>query len=410
MTHINKQQISELLKQISVVVENLNRMRCALDSRLATHFSIFEITNYDERMLSAVVAHLLNPRGTHAQQERYIKLFLDLLKTKTENPAYIVRFEENGNLKNTQVKTEDTRGTDGRFIDVTAELNGLRFGIENKLYAKDQHKQLSDYLAALRDGFLVYLRIDGGRLPARESISELEFQTATRVGRLILLDYTDIEAWLNACIQATLSEKIRWYLGEVKNLINTHFYHRSDFMEEGKILEELLAGSKNLETAIFIRDHLWLAIKRVIETYIDFIKSNINNRMNKDNWYIEDNSSSLNYDKPYQAPLLIRHKKYPDVSVRLEFQGKLYTDPIYGIVAGPAHYEQIKRVLPIEKSSDTWPTYKPFWPNYWGGGDFLLKLNDFAAQPDIPSEPFEKAQEVSNFLIEIMEKTEQVLA
>ena len=61
-----KEQMSATVNEVSAVLKNLDKMRSMLDSKLATRFSIFSVIGeLSEAEVSKILAHLLDPRGTH---------------------------------------------------------------------------------------------------------------------------------------------------------------------------------------------------------------------------------------------------------------------------------------------------------------------------------------------------------
>ncbi|MDR0822485.1 MAG: PD-(D/E)XK nuclease family protein, partial [Endomicrobium sp.] len=221
---MKKEDITNLLNQVSVVVGNIEKVRKAYEPQLATKFSIFDIVGFDENMVSAMIAHLLNPKATHAQGNVFLKTFIDRLyfvfQNEFENSSHssIEELKNASLLDKACVKTEETTDIDRR-IDITVKMGDIKFGIENKLWAEEQSNQLEHYLDYIQKdcpkGFLVFLRID----PKREAKTISNRKERCKNGDLIVIDYNDILKWLDECIKVCKADNIRWYLKEFQQLI-----------------------------------------------------------------------------------------------------------------------------------------------------------------------------------------------
>lgn len=211
-------------------------------SKTGLSFNIFEIiglTNEEVRVHSAFIANMLNPKGTHHQNSKFLELFIkrfasksfDIERTSVECEKYIGR------------KTDDTGGR----IDIFISDNSNTIIIENKIYATDQHNQLIRYHNYDKNALLLYLTLDG-REPSKDS-----------KGNLTSNDYKcisyseDILNWLEDCKASVddipiIREAIRQYIVLIRNLtnqsINKHMSH--------KIIETILGSQDNIESALEI--------------------------------------------------------------------------------------------------------------------------------------------------------------
>ena len=105
--------------------------------RLAPDFSPFEFIDLDEMRISAILAWLLDPHGSHGQGGRFLNLFLQKLSAGWPLDA----------CEQAQVKTESW--IDGGRIDVQITSGHRCCIIENKPWAADQPDQLERYLNQL---------------------------------------------------------------------------------------------------------------------------------------------------------------------------------------------------------------------------------------------------------------------
>jgi hypothetical protein len=253
----NEQRIISAMEKANTMIRHMEEALSNLDRKLATKFSIFEPTKCDERTMSKIIRLLLDPRGSHGQGQLFLETFLEHLHKSFPDKGKITKFLDR-DLKGATVICEAC--ADGRFIDVFVTAGDRKFGIENKLWADDRKDQVKDYLKHV--DFLIYLSIDG-KLPS--SIKLIECKKAIDDGRLLIMQYecssrpsqdnipeksaiADFSDWLKRCEQIAESDKVRWYLREVLQLINTVFYGRSPFMSDS-ILTEILLKHKDVTEA-----------------------------------------------------------------------------------------------------------------------------------------------------------------
>lgn len=133
------EQFEKLFKAVSQIVQQTKVAK--EESRLrGEQFNIFKVCGIDHYELqhSAIIAELLNPKGSHGQGCLYLKLFLETYGSSFD----VATMKE----KDINVKTEEwTSDYDGR-MDIYVEYQGKPIVIiENKIYAGDQDAQLKKY-------------------------------------------------------------------------------------------------------------------------------------------------------------------------------------------------------------------------------------------------------------------------
>lgn len=211
-------------------------------------FNIFSLLNLsaDEKTHSKIIAALLNPKGTHGKNNRFIKLFLDCVgindfcldnvKTKTEKfIGYISEDYDAG----------------GRIdIALTNNINQQIF-IENKIYAEDQRNQLLRYSKEDPNATLLYLTLSGDE-PSDNSIG------AARDIKYTPISYKEhILKWLELCKMEAidnplLRETLTQYIVLIKELTSTA---RSKDMEE-KFLDIIVKDFDNVSAAFMISENI----------------------------------------------------------------------------------------------------------------------------------------------------------
>jgi len=276
------------------MLERVRTMRSALDKKLATRFSIFEPTGCNENTLSAIIGMLLDPNGTHGQGEGFLRAFLKMFSDNKRVEDFIKL-----DLKKAKVKCEDST-PDNRRIDVTVSIGNTKFGIENKIWAGDQKKQVSDYLKGENLDFLIYLNPYGNN-PSEYSIPEDEFKEKKSEGELLIMSYkyssASIYIWLKECAQITESDKIRWYIQEVMNYIDIKICEEEPFMSDF-VLKDILLKDKDVTDAyIELRRYENDLKKSLVGNFLKKLRDNLEKKLKNvdlQNWEaVYDNVRSI---------------------------------------------------------------------------------------------------------------------
>ena len=191
-------------------------------------FSITKIERYENNTHSAMLAELLNPKGSHHQGDLFLKAFLRMLLTRVGFDKVEVEDELPKLLRNVRVHKElnlglrdDEQVTGGR-VDLVIDTPYRRIFIENKVDASDQDKQILRYVNAVRhqEDFVFYLTKEG--TPA-----SLSSQGDLKAGSdYYLLSYSkDILEWLTDTLEHCdnnpyVAQGIKQYLNLVKKITN----------------------------------------------------------------------------------------------------------------------------------------------------------------------------------------------
>ena len=199
------------------------------DLVMASDFNVFSVLNrmHDENAVSAVIAEVLRPSGSHGQQECFMRLFLERLRQEVgeSSPSHGF-FGEALSLNKFEkfvVETEHVTNT-GRRIDLwIATSTRFIIAIENKIFAQDQPKQLEDYLTyleALECNFiLIYLTLDK-KYPSESSLPKSVADDVLGK-KLIRLSYADfIIPWLEICVEKCQSIRVRFFLKDMLNSLH----------------------------------------------------------------------------------------------------------------------------------------------------------------------------------------------
>lgn len=223
-------------------------------------FSVLGMESNEVKTHSAFMAALLNPEENHYCNARFLKLFLKEI-------GYDYTGE---NLNLVKVKTEHYLGKiaqdycSGGYIDILIEFPSKKtIAIENKIYAKDQPKQLYRYSLYKSGNCALYYLNLFGKPPSKESL-----HTLTDSDFEIISYSSQILQWLEKCLSKTkkssiVENAIKQYQILIKRLTNTM----------DKPLENDLKNliSNNLEEAKYIHTHYQKTVDGIREKFRDSV-------------------------------------------------------------------------------------------------------------------------------------------
>ena len=175
-----------LLAQTHVLTEKHE----ALAAATGQNFNLFNVLGRETdevRTHSAIIAELLNPKGSHGQGPVFARLFAGRFEIPTEA------------IESVQVWTEVTVGKDkDSRIDIVMQVGEMLVVVENKIHAGDQPKQLKryhDYAANWLRSKIIYLTLHGDD-PSEDSLDGLS------PDEVDCRSYkSDVLAWLDDCIK-----------------------------------------------------------------------------------------------------------------------------------------------------------------------------------------------------------------
>lgn len=183
------------------------------------NFNVFKILNVEAsevRLHSSLIAELLNPKGTHAQHDLYLKLFIDQFDIREfDTVSALVEAEKYVGI----INTEYTEG--GRIdIAITDSSDGRQIFIENKIYAKDQKNQLRRYFNANNNARLFYLTLHGDQPTSYSSGDDIPSESIKCISYA-----SDILRWLESCRKESVNipvvrETLTQYIHLIKYLTN----------------------------------------------------------------------------------------------------------------------------------------------------------------------------------------------
>ncbi|WP_333661004.1 PD-(D/E)XK nuclease family protein [Chishuiella changwenlii] len=258
-------------------------------------FNMFRICGVDhyENTHSAILAEILNPKGTHNFGVKFLEAFIKTLKRSD-----LIEDGFEFNLQNVSVITENA-SVFGRLDILIRNSQSQALLLENKIYAGDQHDQLLRYQNFGKREFgdqfkLIYLTLQG-----HESSN-----TDKEVVDYIQVSYSEIIlVWLDRCIEIAVRspivrETLIQYSNHIKSLTNnTTAYTMSqeliDKLSKLEILEAAYTISSNMnEVRNNIVNTVLLPQLNEIATELNIILNNTEGR------YVDKAWAGFNFSIP----------------------------------------------------------------------------------------------------------------
>lgn len=275
------QEVQYLLKTVSNEIQLINTSKRLYAKQLAPEFSIFNYISTNETNLSYILADLLNPKGSHQQDDLFLKKFIKICLPKQCQ-------EWNGfldNLANIRVKREETTyaNQSNRRMDIYL-TDDKKYGIciENKPYARDQKDQLSDYYQELTNRkysfkHMVYL---SQNLPSDYSVKSEDLEQWQIDNEFSHIGYHDLVDWLNACKADCQNASVLEFINQFIKFIQKQFMRLSDMTEQNAIINAMLESNESFISAIKIANQVPILQKNLIEQLNKQLNEKINQNSN----------------------------------------------------------------------------------------------------------------------------------
>lgn len=236
-------------------------------------FSVLHLESDEVRLHSRFIGELLNPQGSHGQNELFLNLFISTIGLEKQYTTE--------QLKGAKVIVEENIGgipddySKGGRIDLVIKIPECReeIVIENKIWAGDQQNQLGRYYAEYPNANIIYLT-PFERSPCDDSLGEKLKQSQTKV---ICITYqAQIREWIENCIKGTsnfplLRETLNQYVHLIKKLTNQS---RNNKMEQD-ILNSIIKDEEKIASALFISDNIEKIKQHVCNKFKETLKSTL---------------------------------------------------------------------------------------------------------------------------------------
>ena len=259
-------RLKELLEEIGVIVREDNAKRRERDKN-GENFNVFKVLDLqrdEERLHSAFIAELLNPKGAHGMKDTFLKLFKDIFIDYDKDCE-----KWDFDTKNAIVDTEHTF-ENGR-IDILIESPKERKGIiiENKIDACDQEEQLLRYDRFAKSRYhstenyqLIYLTPEGDEASEKSTKNNKELYN-----RYISASYKeDILQWINTCIKRCSLPPIQEILIQYKNN-SKDIFNMMDEKDTDELVKIAVSNNNVAATLAVIKNQKNIQ-KAIIENFI----------------------------------------------------------------------------------------------------------------------------------------------
>jgi len=346
-----------LLTQIS----NINKKYEEIYKFSGERFNIFNLLNLsgDELSHSKIIATLLNQKGMHGKDNKFLELFLKCIGIK--------EFSINNVITETEKfigYISDDHASGGKIdISLTNDKKEQIF-IENKIYANDQWNQLLRYNKYNPNACLLYLTLFGNE-PSENSIGKDMGINYT------IVSYKDhILKWLELCKMESidnpiLRETLTQYIVLIKQLTGQT---RSKKMQK-EILDIVLKDVDNISAAFIISQNFNEIKLQILKNKFVPLMSNLGQKYGFD--------LDISLDNCFQAywGFSFVKEEWKKYKIDFEFESGNMLNLIYGFYGAdiPQDLNEYLRGLNY-RSSKAWPIWQ-YMDNYrYWNKDFYFDL------------------------------------
>jgi hypothetical protein len=280
------QRLQEFFTKLDAKCEAFRESYQYVAPQLAPQFNCFDFINSDENKLSEIIAHLLSPHATHAQESLFLELFFKQIGI--EYPVEIKYPDCNQQIT---VRCEAVI-KNNRRIDILVDFEKDRFGlaIENKPWAGDQEKQLSDYNEHLDKVYkgkycLIYLSGNDSN-PSDGSIITTERYELQDNKRYKKINFLDIVSWLKQCEKESKSDHVKHFLRDFIAYCEQTFLGETNMIGRD-VIKEFVLKNDNMKLALEIAAQLPAMKEKLLEKF----RSDLVNKFAEKypDWVCEDN-------------------------------------------------------------------------------------------------------------------------
>ena len=251
LDHLREARLTKLRQETPRFFEGarqgLDTLRPAviqLDRHLARKFNFFQAIAFFESLkaedrMSCVFAYLLNPDQTHGQQDLFLTAFLSHLRENEKTQSPVKRILPDGSTDWSDVRVSREAPTTHieafKWIDIEINMlvDGTRVGIaiENKPWAEDQDKQLTDYAEHLQKKYdgrfnLIYLTPTGEEDPSEHSINREKrekLKGEKKLANASIHDWASDKGWLKRAEDEVKAERVRWFVSDFRKALAEEF-------------------------------------------------------------------------------------------------------------------------------------------------------------------------------------------
>ena len=382
--------VQTLLDEVSQKINALETTQALYSRQLSPDFNTFDYINTNELGLSRILAALLDPKGSHAQQATFLKLFVEhCLPTIYAEPNW-QSFIENTDktkvfLEHVTVKSGTQRRMD---IYLSYQVGDECYGIciENKPYAVDQFEQMKDYAIELENKchkawHLVYLN-EHNDSPSEYSVAPEILKGWKKENQYSHLRFSDLIGWLKACQVECQNHSVSEFIAQLIKFIQKQFMGIEDMSKDNAVLDIIKKDSMTIVASIQVSN----TVERMKKELIAKLKTDLLAKFQNTDYKLD--ISYFGEGKRYERISFIIND-YHKAQVCFEFDNANFESPILGIkfisvdeaISCP-HTDKMKKVLDTllpnkVSSSALWPAYYYFEPTDWkGSSEAWVMINE----------------------------------
>jgi hypothetical protein len=287
---------SRFLERMAVHIATFKREHDRRNETEAFDFTASSLFRPKETTFSRILAFLLNPKASHGQKDKFLHIFCEEV-LGWDDDTIDARLAER-----VVVRTEHTtglleEGNDRRRIDLTIAF-GSQFivGIEVKVWAKDQPKQVQNYCEYMKqwvggkeDYLCLYLTPEG-KWPDEVSLPD----RAKWESQLMLVSWRkDIHGLLDHFASACKAETVTAFIRDIQKYIQRQFRRRTQHMSyEEDVAQHLMDNPEQAKTALDIcagvdalKEKLWKKARKDLDAGLQSLtKSHKGEIEIKPNW------------------------------------------------------------------------------------------------------------------------------
>ncbi|UOE39716.1 PDDEXK-like family protein [Chryseobacterium oryzae] len=304
---ISGQNDFTFLRQIKQLID-FNEEKAILSGENFNIFSIMSMESDEVFTHSALIAELLNPKGSHGMGGDFLKAFYGIVLEE----EFTLKLDEVICAKEEHIGFRNKDQTLGGRLDIVLkdfQQNG--FVIENKIYAGEQVNQLLRYKNKYPDAKLLYLTL----------YAESSRQVSSDGVQYTSISYeNDIKNWIEECTKLSFNKPIiRETLQQYSNLIKKLTHQTANKKMKEKIIEII---SENFEASQEIYNNFLAALRLKQLELLNFTSEKFNEEMIKNLW--GDISSKVHEKKDLDV-LEINFKN----ELCIQFRIKNLKDPLF---------------------------------------------------------------------------------
>lgn len=293
-------------------------------NQLAPNFNAFKFINPNEVKLSEILAEFLNPHGSHAQGDIFLRQFfvdLGIDYPNTGDPIRVMCEVPTSSIANSL-----------RRIDIKIRF-GNQFGlaIENKPWANDSEDQLRDYAKHLQNKYkdnwrLVYLSGDGSD-PSKHSANKMEI--AEWEDKYQKKNFEFIVDWLKKCEMQCQATRVRHFLKDFIEYCQKIFLGEVNQVD-ANVVKKFILEEQNFELAEVVSRQFIEIKKQLIVGLLEDIKNKLQDKL--PGWTFSD---SFDKEQPHVKTLwsgmFFHNPAWQYCRLGFEFSGNNCKKIIFGV-------------------------------------------------------------------------------